>query len=118
MGRDQNDAGATLRSGSTTISSVGNLLQTAYAPIELGLFGGLGRPDPGAGGSAWSVAGITSATSMNVCNTGTNFYQAVRQSSVSAFILQHAPDTAQHDAARVAMHVTLRVRAAASLASI
>lgn len=95
-GRDQNDAGATLRSGSTTISSVGNLLQTAYAPPSSSVCSGdSGGPILVQEGGAWTIAGITSATSANVCNTGTNFYQAVRQSSVSAFILQHAPEAAQ-----------------------
>ena len=43
-------------------------------------------------GGAWSVGGITSATSDNVCNTGTNFYQAIRPSAASDFIRQHVPN--------------------------
>jgi hypothetical protein len=46
-------------------------------------------------GGAWAIAGITSATSNVVCNTGTNFYQAIRQQNVRSFILQHVPGVAQ-----------------------
>lgn len=92
-GRDQNDAGATLRSGSTTISVVGGLLQTAFAPPSSSVCSGdSGGPILLQEGDVWSIAGITSATSANVCNTGTNFYQAVRHPSVTAFIDQHVPD--------------------------
>ena len=95
-GRDQNNETATLRSGSTTISAVGNLLQTAYAPPSSSVCSGdSGGPILVQEGSAWTVAGITSATSNNVCNTGTNFYQAIRQPEVANFILQHASDAVQ-----------------------
>ena len=92
-GRDQNDAGATLRSGSTMITVVGGLLQTPFAPPSSSVCSGdSGGPILLQEGGAWSVGGITSATSANVCNTGTNFYQAVRHPSVTAFIEQHVPD--------------------------
>ena len=92
-GRDQNNETATLRSGSTTISVVGSLLQTPYAPPSSSVCSGdSGGPILIQEGGAWSVGGITSATSANVCNTGTNFYQAVRHPSVSAFIEQNVPD--------------------------
>lgn len=95
-GRDQNNSTATLRAGSTTISAVGSLLQTAYAPPSSSVCSGdSGGPILISEGGVWSVAGITSATSANVCNTGTNFYQPVRQQNVLDFILQHAPDAAQ-----------------------
>ena len=96
-GRDQNNETATLRSGSTTISAAGsNLLQTPYAPPSSSVCqGDSGGPIMVQEGSAWTIAGITSATSNNVCNTGTNFYQAVRQPDVTNFIRQHAPDAAQ-----------------------
>jgi secreted trypsin-like serine protease len=93
-GRDQNNATATLRAGSTTISSVGpSLLQTAFAPPSSSVCqGDSGGPLLVSEGGAWSVAGITSATSDNICNTGTNFYQSVRQPNVRDFILQYVPD--------------------------
>ena len=95
-GRDQNNETATLRSGSTTISVVGALLQTAFAPPSSSVCSGdSGGPILVQEGGAWSVAGITSATSANICNTGTNFYQAVRQPNVTDFILQQAPDVAR-----------------------
>ena len=95
-GRDQNDAGATLRSGSTSISAVSSLLQTAYAPPSSSVCSGdSGGPILLQEGGPWSIGGITSATSANVCNTGTNFYQSVRQQQVQDFILQHAPDAAR-----------------------
>ena len=95
-GRDQNNESTTLRSGSTTISVVGNLLQTPYAPPSSSVCqGDSGGPIMVQEGSTWTIAGITSATSNNVCNTGTNFYQAVRLQAVQDFILQHAPDAAR-----------------------
>jgi hypothetical protein len=40
-------------------------------------------------GGAWVIAGITSSTSDNICNTGTNYYQSVRHPSVLGFIIGH-----------------------------
>ena len=92
-GRDQNNSTATLRSGSTTISAVSNLLQTAYAPPSSSVCSGdSGGPILVQEGGTWTIAGITSATSNNECNTGTNYYQAVRQPNVTAFIEEHAPE--------------------------
>ncbi len=63
-GRDQNDDGATLRSGSTTISVVGGLQQTAFAPPSSSVCSGdSGGPILLQEGGVWSIAGITSATS-------------------------------------------------------
>ena len=92
-GRDQNDAGATLRAGSTTLSAVGSsLLETLYRPPSSSVCSGdSGGPILLQEGGTWTIGGITSATSNNVCNTGTNFYQAIRQPSVRSFILQHVP---------------------------
>lgn len=96
-GRDQNDISATLRAGSTTLTAVSStLLQTQYAPPSSSVCSGdSGGPILLSEGGAWTVAGITSATSANVCNTGTNFYQAVRSQSVRDFILQHVPGVLQ-----------------------
>lgn len=92
-GRDQTGEGATLRAGSTTINSVGgSLLETLYRPPSSSICSGdSGGPILLQEGGAWTIAGISSATSNNVCNTGTNFYQAVRQPNVRAFILEHVP---------------------------
>jgi hypothetical protein len=93
-GRDQNDVPATLRAGSTRITAVNSslnaaLLETPYAPPSSSVCSGdSGGPILVSEGSAWVIAGITSSTSDNICNTGTNFYQSVRHSSVRDFIRQ------------------------------
>ena len=96
-GRDQNNATATLRAGSTTLSAVsGELLQTIFAPPSSSVCSGdSGGPILLSEGGTWTVGGITSATSQSACNTGTNFYQAVRHPSVTNFILEHVPGVAQ-----------------------
>jgi hypothetical protein len=97
-GRNQNAETARLRAGSTKISAVsGNgLLQTIFAPPSSSVCqGDSGGPILIQEGGVWSIAGITSATSGSVCNTGENFYQAVRHPSVSGFIDQHVPDAAR-----------------------
>lgn len=96
-GRDQNNSSHTLRAGSTRISRIANgFLETLYAPPSSSVCqGDSGGPILLSEGGAWVVAGITSATSDTVCNTGTNFYQSVRTSSVRDFILQHVPGAIQ-----------------------
>ena len=92
-GRDQNLAGARLRAGSTTVSAVRNgFLETLFAPPSSSVCqGDSGGPILLQEGGTWLIAGITSATSNNVCNTGTNFYQSVRQGDVLNFIRQQVP---------------------------
>lgn len=96
-GRDQNSSSHTLRAGSTRISRVANgYLETLYAPPSSSICSGdSGGPILISEGGTWAIAGITSATSATDCNTGTNFYQAVRHPSVRDFILQHVPDVGQ-----------------------
>jgi secreted trypsin-like serine protease len=96
-GRDQNDVSATLRAGSTALTVGGSgLLQTQYAPPSSSVCSGdSGGPILLSEGGAWVIGGITSATSNNVCNTGTNFYQAIRHPGVRDFILQHVPNVGQ-----------------------
>ena len=96
-GRDQNNASHTLRAGSTTLSGLADgYLQTLYAPPSSSVCqGDSGGPILLQEGGVWTVAGITSATSTNVCNTGTNFYQSVRHPAVRDFILQHVPTVGQ-----------------------
>ena len=90
-GRDQNNSTARLRAGSTTVSRVGNgFLETIFAPPSSSVCqGDSGGPILLQEGGAWTIGGITSATSDSVCNTGTNFYQSVRHPSVLDFIRQH-----------------------------
>lgn len=96
-GRDQNNAPATLRAGSTTLAAVTSLfLETLFAPPSSSVCqGDSGGPILIGEGNTWAVAGITSATSDNVCNTGRNFYQAIRHPSVRDFVLQHVPAIGQ-----------------------
>jgi hypothetical protein len=96
-GRNQENITTVLRAGSTVLSAVsGAYLQTAYAPPSSSVCSGdSGGPIFISQGSGWTVAGITSATSGNVCNEGTNFYQAIFNSNVRGFILQHVPTVAQ-----------------------
>ena len=92
-GRDQNSAPSTLRAGSTTVSNVtSSRLETIFAPPSSSVCqGDSGGPILLSYGTGWAIGGITSATSNNVCNTGTNFYQSVRHPSVRDFIRQHVP---------------------------
>ena len=94
-GRNQDSVTTTLRAGSTVISAVSStFLQTAFAPPSSSVCSGdSGGPIFLSQGGTWTLAGITSATSSTACNEGTNFYQAVFNSSVRDFILQHAPST-------------------------
>jgi hypothetical protein len=96
-GRDQNSVSTLLQAGSTVISSVSQaLLQTNFAPPSASVCqGDSGGPILLNQGGTWSIAGITSATSLNVCNEGTNFYQAIRHPSVTDFILGQVPGIGQ-----------------------
>jgi hypothetical protein len=96
-GRDQNNESTSLRAGSTTISAVSaSVLQTIFAPPSASVCSGdSGGPILLNQGGTWTIAGITSATSANVCNTGTNFYQAIRHPAMTSFILEHVPGIGQ-----------------------
>ena len=96
-GRDQNNASHALRAGSTRVDSVADgFLRTLYAPPSGSVCqGDSGGPILLQQGGSWVIAGITSATSDNVCNTGTNFFQSVRHPDVRDFILQQVPGIAQ-----------------------
>jgi V8-like Glu-specific endopeptidase len=95
-GRNQLDIPSTLRAGVTTISASGSLLETQFsASVSSVCSGDSGGPILLSEGGVWSVGGVTSATSANVCNTGTNFYVPIRPPSISSFITSHVPDAAQ-----------------------
>lgn len=95
-GRNQNDVPATLRAGLTSITAVGSLLETQFgANVSSVCSGDSGGPILLSEGGVWSVGGVISATSENVCNTGTNFYVALRNPAVSTFILSQVPDARQ-----------------------
>jgi hypothetical protein len=95
-GRNQLDIPATLRAGSTTISAVGSLLETQFnASVSSVCSGDSGGPILLSEGGVWSVGGVTSATSANVCNTGTNFYVPIRPGTISSFITSQVPDATQ-----------------------
>ena len=96
-GRNQDSVTTVLRAGSTVLSAVSSTyLQTAFAPPSSSVCSGdSGGPIFLSQGGTWTLAGITSATSGTACNEGANFYQAVFNTSVRDFILQHAPATGQ-----------------------
>lgn len=96
-GRDQNNVGFLLQAGSTTISRVtAEYLETIFAPPSASVCqGDSGGPILLNQGGTWVIGGITSATSANVCNEGTNFYQSIRHPSMRDFILAQVPDIGQ-----------------------
>ena len=96
-GRTLDAVTATLHAGLTNITAVGGtLLETQFsASVSSVCSGDSGGSILVSEGGAWSITGVTSATSANVCNTGTNFYVAVRNSSVSSFVVGLVPDAAQ-----------------------
>lgn len=93
-GRNQNDVPATLRAGVTTITAAGSaLLETQFAANVSSICSGdSGGPILFNEGGAWAIGGVSSATSANICNTGTNFYVALRDAAVSSFVLGLVPD--------------------------
>lgn len=93
-GRNQNDVPATLRAGATTITAAGSaLLETVFAANVSSICSGdSGGPILLNEGGAWAIGGVSSATSDNICNTGTNFYVALRDAAVSSFVLDMVPD--------------------------
>jgi hypothetical protein len=92
-GRDQDNPTATLRAGSTTISRVGTLfLETPFNPPLAAICSGdSGGPLLLEEAGVWAVAGVSSATTNVACNTGSNFYVAIRNAAALAFVLEHVP---------------------------
>lgn len=93
-GRNQDIIGSTLRAGVTTISAVGPaLLQTQFSTSSASVCAGdSGGPLLLSEGGTWGVAGINSAVTNAVCNSGTNFYAKVRNPDIANFITSRVPD--------------------------
>jgi hypothetical protein len=96
-GRDLASVGATLRAGTTAISAVGpSVLQTEFSSQASGICqGDSGGPILLSEGGVWSIAGITSASTVVTCNAGTQFFAAIRNAAISSFVLQHVPGVGQ-----------------------
>ncbi len=99
FGQDQNNAGGTLRAGTTTISVVGSTtIQATYAPSSGGsgtCFGDSGGPLLLSQGGTWAVAGVTSGFTGDSCVTGTNYFTNLRYPSITSFVVGLVPDAAQ-----------------------
>lgn len=93
-GRDQSSIPATLRAGLTILTAAGaTLLETQYgANVSSVCSGDSGGPILLSEGPGWALAGVTSATSENVCNTGTNYYVNIRNPVISSFVTGLVPD--------------------------
>lgn len=96
-GRDQFDAGGTLRAGKAIITAVGPIyLQTEYSASTSGVCAGdSGGPLLLSEGGTWAVAGVTSLTSNSGCSAGANFFVALRNADVSSFVLGLVPGAAR-----------------------
>ena len=88
---------STLRAGVATLTVVTSLtLQTTSTSTFSSVCqGDSGGPILVQEGGVWSIAGVISANSTLACSFGDNFYANVRNSSVSAFILDRVPDAAR-----------------------
>ncbi len=93
-GRDQVQAGSTLRAGSTTISAISaTLLQTEVSTSNSSVCPG----DSGGAlllqeGGVWSLAAVISANSTTACAFGSNFYANLRNPQITSFVLGLVPD--------------------------
>ena len=82
-----------MRAGATSLTAAGpTLLETQFAAtISSVCSGDSGGPILLSEGGVWAIAGVTSATSQNVCNTGTNFYVTIKNDNISSFVLANVP---------------------------
>ncbi|MGE5244038.1 MAG: S1 family peptidase [Betaproteobacteria bacterium] len=96
-GRDQNSVSDQLRAGSTTITAVGaTFLQTEFSASAASVCAGdSGGPLLVDENGVWAVAGVTSAVTNAVCNSGTDYYAAVHNPATASFILGLVPDAAR-----------------------
>lgn len=97
FGRDENSDTTALRAGSTKVSNVtATYIESLFSPPSSSICSGdSGGPIFLSQAGAWTLAGISSATTGSACNQGTNYYQAVVNGSVRSFILGHVPGIGQ-----------------------
>jgi secreted trypsin-like serine protease len=95
-GRDETSEPSRLRAGSATVSAVGSTtLETQHTTNASSIcLGDSGGPLLLQENGRWAVAGISSAATVATCNTGTNFYVNVRNSTVMSYILGLVPEAA------------------------
>lgn len=96
-GRDQTSEPSKLRAGSATISAVGGTtLETQHTTNASSIcLGDSGGPLMLREGDSWAIAGISSAATVSTCNTGTNFYVSIRNSTVTSYILDLVPEASR-----------------------
>jgi len=96
-GKDANELAGTIRAGATSISAVTrDVLQSQFSTSSAFVCqGDSGGPLLVQEGGTWAIAGVISANTNIACNTGNNFYAAIRSPSVMSFILDHVPDAAR-----------------------
>jgi len=96
-GKDSAELAGTLRAGNTSITVVTtDVLQTQFSTSSAFVCqGDSGGPILVQEGGTWAIAGVISANTNIACNTGNNFYAAIRSPSVTSFILNQAPDAAR-----------------------
>jgi hypothetical protein len=90
--------GSALKAGTVTISAVSSstLATVNTAAGNAVCSGDSGGPILLSEGGVWSIAGITSATSVGgSCATGTSYYASIRNSEIKTFILGLVPGAAQ-----------------------
>ena len=94
-GNDVTGAGGnTLKAGTANISAVGTtLLETLYTGTGSAVCSGdSGGPLLLAEGGVWSIAGVTSATSIGgSCASGSSYYANIRNAEIRKFILDLVP---------------------------
>jgi secreted trypsin-like serine protease len=95
-GRDETSEPSRLRAGSATLSAVrSTTLETQHTTNASSICSGdSGGPLLLQEGGGWAIAGISSAATVATCNTGTNFYVNVRNSTVRDYVLGLVPEAA------------------------
>lgn len=96
-GKNSAEVAGTLRAGNTAITVVtSDVLQTQFSTSAAFVCqGDSGGPILVQEGGTWAIAGVISANTNTACNTGNNFYAAIRSPSVTSFILDQVPNAAR-----------------------